>query len=145
MKTAKILIALALWIISPLSAQNITNKLGDGGVFTIKDASTDFVTLKQSNGYLGIGTTTPNNLLQVANLINFDTPLQSTALGVQALLSNTGDHNTGVGAYALLANTSGLENTAAGARAMYSNISGSFNTAFGTYALRDNLENYNTG
>jgi hypothetical protein len=81
--------------------------------------------------------------------------LGNTAVGVDALLSNTtGYDNTASGAAALFANTTGYRNTASGRRALYfntswentatgfealySNTGGAFNTASGSEALRAN-------
>ncbi len=46
--------------------QHVTNTLGTNGVFSIKDGATTFFSLRQSDGYIGIGTTTPNAKLQVS-------------------------------------------------------------------------------
>lgn len=89
-------------------------------------------------GNLGIGTTSPNNLLQVANLINFDNTNGNTWLGYQNGISNTGYSNTGMGYNALYSNTSGNNNTAIGMNAMYWNTSGYYNTAIGSNALFHN-------
>ena len=69
-----------------------------------------------------------------------------TALGFQALFSNTqGFNNTATGYQALFNNTLGLENTAIGSRALFSNIGGIDNTAIGISALISNTEGfYNT-
>jgi len=97
-----------------------------------------------NTGNVGIGTTTPNNLLQVANLINFDPTLQNTWLGYQNGASNTtGPYNTGVGYQALYANTTGSANTANGFRALYYNTTGSNNTANGMQALAFNTTGSN--
>lgn len=47
-----------------------------------------------SNGYVGIGTTTPNNTLQVNNLIKFDDTKYSTFIGYASGTSNTGNNNS---------------------------------------------------
>jgi hypothetical protein len=132
------------WAI-PMSAQSITNKLGPGGVFTIKDATHDFFTVRQSDGSVGIGTTSPNNLFQVAHLISFDPFSGSTGLGIDALSSNVSAGNTATGIHALVANTGGTFNTATGAYALSHNIGGNYNTAVGMEALNDNTGSYNTG
>lgn len=62
----------------------------------------------------------------------------NTALGVGALLSNTGTDNTATGNDALESNTTGYENTASGTTALQKNTSGQANTATGSAALQDN-------
>jgi hypothetical protein len=69
-----------------------------------------------------------------------------TALGYQALISNTsGINNTAIGYEALRYNTQGASNTASGYQALYFNQTGSHNTASGEQALRLNSSgNLNT-
>src|SRR5262245_4391647 len=85
-----------------------------------------------------------------------DVPLQNTAIGPDALTSNTtggfntasgygalfnnttGGANTATGAFALLGNTTGNSNTASGTSALLNNTTGSFNTASGSGALFSN-------
>ena len=65
--------------------------------------------------------------------------LSNTALGHQALLSNTtGFDNTAHGDAALRNNTTGYQNTALGYQALMSHTTGIRNTATGTYALKNN-------
>ena len=62
-----------------------------------------------------------------------------TALGAQALASNTsGSNNTAIGASALSSNTTGGNNTAVGSSALVSNTTTSGNTAFGYQTLFSN-------
>ena len=63
----------------------------------------------------------------------------NTAVGDQALASNTGESNTAAGFQALSSNTDGNENTATGARALFANINGGNNTALGSFALSSNV------
>ena len=87
-------------------------------------------------GRVGIGTTSPNNLLQVRELINFDNSKWNTFLGYQAGDSiTTGYFNTAVGYHALYSGAAGIRNTAVGRNALYSNTTGSDNTATGARAL----------
>lgn len=58
-----------------------------------------------------------------------------TAVGYQALASNTGNYNTANGFQALILNTSGSANTSSGHQSLYSNTTGSYNVAFGQQAL----------
>ncbi len=96
-----------------------------------------FVLLNPTGGNVGIGTTTPNNKLQVAGLINFDPTLYNTFLGIgvggKAVAGAV--ENTGVGYSALFNTTSGCCNTAFGSRNLSSNTTGSMNTALGYQVL----------
>jgi len=67
----------------------------------------------------------------------------STFLGEAALLFNSGNANTAIGAEALNFNTTGRFNTATGAGALQSNTTGGFNTATGTVALSSNTTGSN--
>jgi trimeric autotransporter adhesin len=104
------------------------------------NSSTTYMSLVADK--LGIGTTTPNNLLQVKDLINFDNTYYNTALGYKTLYSNTsGSDNTANGYQALYNNTSGTDNTAIGYKTLYSNT-GADNTATGSHALYNNTTGY---
>jgi len=67
---------------------------------------------------------------------------ENTAVGDQALVSNTGESNTATGFRALFSNTTGSRNTATGAHALENNISGDFNDAVGVTALASNLDGF---
>ncbi len=98
-----------------------------------------------SNNYVGIGMTNPNNLLQVKDLINFgnNNNTYGTAIGYQAGKAHTGDFNTFVGYQAGYSGTGG-SNSALGYNALHANSSGAENTAMGMYALTaDTTGNYN--
>jgi hypothetical protein len=122
-----------------------------------------------ANGNVGIGIATPNNRLQVVDLINFDNTDFNTFLGFQAgknvvagaqyntfigyqagFMSSTGasslaDYNTAIGYQTLFSNTTGRQNTAVGSYALYSNTTGIYNTAIGDGALYSNTTGgYNT-
>ena len=65
-------------------------------------------------------------------------------MGVNALFSNTAGGNTGIGANALRANTTGFQNTAVGHGALFDNTDGAFNTATGASVLTLNTSDANT-
>jgi trimeric autotransporter adhesin len=63
----KILAIIFVCLISTsVFAQDITNTLAPGGKFIVKDASTTFFSIRQADGYIGIGTETPGVKLQVS-------------------------------------------------------------------------------
>ncbi|MEZ5012906.1 MAG: tail fiber domain-containing protein [Chitinophagales bacterium] len=124
-------------------------------------------------GNVGIGTTAPNELLEVRNgdarindltigkgnnnvygntaigrlvLGAVTTGGSNTAVGNVAMYYNTtGYSNTAVGGATLRANTSGFYNAAVGYGALNNNTSGSNNTSFGAYALfQSTSTSYNT-
>jgi len=146
------------------SQNNITNTLGTGGAFTIKDGSTTFFTLSQSDGHITLPETRSPSTLGVifkgAKKFIHDfnptgAPGYNTFLGSNAgnfTMSYVGNkdasYNTGVGAGALLSLTTGFENTALGYSSLVSNTTGSLNTALGTNSLISNttgFENTATG
>jgi len=87
-------------------------------------------------GKVGIGTPTPNNLLQVAGLIDFDPINYNTFLGESiGSVNTTGSNNTATGRLALYANTTGTSNAAYGNGALAMNDVGDANTAIGDIAL----------
>jgi hypothetical protein len=120
-------------------SQNITNTLGTGGSFTIKDASNNFLTLSQSTGQV--------NILKSLRLENTYT----SDLGIlfkesDRFLHNYGTNNTFLGVNSGNFNMSGLNNTAIGLNCLYSNTSGSFNTGLGSYSLSNNTTgSFNSG
>ena len=67
----------------------------------------------------------------------------NTAVGAAALESNTANNNTACGSYALNANTTGDGNTATGIDALMLNINGSTNTANGASTLFHNTSGSN--
>jgi hypothetical protein len=72
------------------------------------------------------------------------TGTNNTALGYQALLSNTtGDENSALSSGVLRTNTTGARNTGAGLNALYANTTGSDNSAFGRGTLQTNTTGSN--
>jgi hypothetical protein len=76
-------------------------------------------------------------------LLSNTTGFQNTALGYRAgYFTTTGYNNVAIGAYALNSNITGTNNIAIGEEVMYSG-SGDFNIAIGTSALRATTGSYN--
>jgi hypothetical protein len=117
----------------------------------------------KSNGYVGIGITTPtakldvdgdsrfngvlvgrgggdiatNTRIGLGTLANNTSGAYNSALGTNALISNTvGSYSLAFGASALASNTTGNSNLGIGGWALFSNISGSDNLAIGINAGR---------
>jgi hypothetical protein len=115
---------------------------------------------------IGIGTTTPNNLIQVYDLIDFDNIEYNTKIGYQSgknivsgAVSNTyigyqaglssatlgtslADHNIGIGHQALYVNTTGYANVAIGTSALSRNTTGYHNFGIGYLAMSVNTTGY---
>jgi len=91
------------------------------------------------------GCLTNDNTVLGDDALLSNTGFDNTAVGNQALPSNTtGYLNTATGSYALQNNTTGVQNTATGG-GLSSNTTGSFNTATGNGALAYNTTgNFNT-
>ena len=67
-----------------------------------------------------------------------DSSSLNTAFGVNALPGDTGNFNTAIGFNAIFSNTSGNDNTATGFQALQNNTTGHDNTANGLQALQSN-------
>ena len=147
MKT--LLISISFLISTSVFSQNIINTLGIGGTFSIKDASTNYFTLTQSNGQVNI----------LKNLRLENTTLSSQGVlfkGSERFLHNYGSfntflgvnsgnfsmtdaaYNTGIGHSTLLSLSTGVLNTAVGYKALYNNNTGSNNTALGVNCMLSN-------
>jgi hypothetical protein len=142
-------------------ALTVNNNTSTGNIFEAQDGGSAVFTIADG-GNVGIGTTTPNNLIQVQDLINFSNADYKTLLGYQAgkydlgqystylgyqsgssdndtNKTNAADYNTGIGSFSLYSNTTGFGNSANGSYALHLNTSGSRNTANGYQALYSNL------
>jgi hypothetical protein len=117
----------------PSPGNNLDNY--DGSTFT------DLMTISPS-GKVGIGIITPNNLIQVKDLINFDNARYGTLLGYQAGNVNTGNYNTFVGYNSGLANTTGYESTFVGQGSGQANSTGYENAFFGQNSGYSNTTGY---
>jgi trimeric autotransporter adhesin len=116
------------------------------------------------SGYVGIGTTTPSQQLEITK--NFSLPVTTGSTvgviysGAERYIHNygdynffagvdagnfsmTGDYNVGIGVRALQASSSGSYNTANGYQALYSNETAGDNTAVGYNALYS--QSFNNG
>jgi hypothetical protein len=89
----------------------------------------------------------PNSVDNTAigqNALQSNSASENTAVGAYVLQANTsGDSNTGLGAGVLYNNTTGFNNVALGVAALFENVSGRSNNAIGYDALRDNTGSYN--
>ena len=113
------------WLATNMSGSNIsitgsTGIIGNttitGSLSTTQDAIINGLTVGKGSGSL------PSN----------------TALGVQALVSSSGDNNVAIGFRTLTANVGGSENVAVGRLALQVNTSGAANCAIGDIALGSN-------
>jgi hypothetical protein len=153
----KIMVALAVasCFAYPANAQNITNTLGSSGTFTIKDGSTTFFSLSQSNGHITLPATSEGSTLGaiykgadrfIHNFHATGTNGNNTFVGVNAgnfsmsmsTAIEDASANTGVGAASLSSLTTGRENSGFGTETLQLTETGSSNTAVGFQTLRFN-------
>ncbi len=164
MKKWFLFFVLCIWP-TAIFSQNITNTLGVSGLFRIKDASNNYLTVTQSTGYLSLNKSLviPNTTDSTLGVIFKDTNrfihnygvfntfmginsgnftmsgIANIAIGDYSFFSNTtGDKNTAVGFQSLYNNTEGHENTAVGLNSLYYNTRGNKNTALGSSSLVHN-------
>ena len=116
---------------SAMTGSSLTTNEGD-----ITGGSGKFqgVTIGRGGGYIDTNTAIGNDALP-SNTNGHE----NTASGYQALFNNkTGDQNTASGLGALYKNIGGNNNTACGAAVLYNNTTGNYNTASGFTALKLN-------
>ena len=149
------LVMFYLMFASTVFSQSITNTLGTGGVFTIKDATNNFFTLSQSTGQVNIlrslrlENTTSSSLgvlFKGTNPFLHNYGTENTFLGINSgNFTMTGIYNTAMGSNSLSFNTTGSYNTAVGWNSLFYNTTGNQNTAVGLSSLVfNNGGNYNT-
>ena len=132
-------------------SQNITNTLGAGGLFKIKDAANDYLTLTQSTGQVNILKTlrlenttssTTGVIFKGVNRFIHDLGSNNTFMGRYSgnftLISGSAINNTGVGQYSLESLTTGNDNAAVGYFSLRLNAIGDANTAVGYTSLSSN-------
>jgi hypothetical protein len=113
-----------------------------GNLRTTMDASINSITVGRGGGNDPTNTVVGLSALQ-ANISSINTGIYNTAVGYQALKTNTGGLGiTAVGYQALQANTTGINNTAVGVLALQANTTGADNTAVGREALPSNTSGY---
>jgi len=95
-------------------------------------------TAEGTNALLSLTTGQNNTAVGVNSLSSTTTGGWNTAIGAGALRFNTGVENTAVGFQALFNNTTGISNTANGYQALFGNTDGFSNTANGAFALSNN-------
>jgi len=134
---------------------SINNTIGSSGSFTVKDGSTTFLTLTQSDGYLSLAKSlslpattdaTVGVIFKGTDPFIHDYQASGTSglntfLGIGAgnfTMSGSGleaSFNTAVGASALSSLTTGEGNSAMGYRSLEANTAGFENSAFGNLTL----------
>jgi hypothetical protein len=138
-------------------AQGITNTLGPGGNFVIKDVTTSYFILRQTDGTIILPSMIPGSLsgsiFKGENRF-LHTYRGSGTNGFNIFLGiNSGNFtmggsagessfNNGVGAYALSSLTTGSWNSAFGNESLRSNTTGYENSAFGNMSLASNTSGY---
>ncbi|MBI4646697.1 MAG: hypothetical protein HY738_08945 [Bacteroidia bacterium] len=148
-------------IVNCATAGRILKSDGTDAVCTVTPVYEDAV-----NSRIGIGTSTPNEQLEITG--SFRIPVTTASNGIIKMDANpyihsfggtsnffagvnagnltlTSSNNTGIGYQALLSSTSGISNTAVGYNSLYSNTDGAGNFAGGYQSMyyAQSLNNYN--
>ena len=149
------LILLLLMFATPVFSQSIINTVGTDGVFAIKDATNNFLTVSQTTGLVNILRTfrlentfnsTTGIMFKGADRFMHNYGANNMFMGISSgNFTMTGTDNTVIGMNTLRNNTTGYQNTAMGLNALSDNVSGSYMTAFGYKSLSSNYNGfYNT-
>jgi hypothetical protein len=144
---------LANYYMTPLAGAAVVGT-ADASTLELRTSNTPRIDIL-SSGNVGVGTTSPAALLDVAGNINFSglisyqgAPVQqfsstsnNVATGISALSNAglTGTENTAVGNFALTGDTAGSSNTGIGYSALKSNTGGNENTAVGAQSLENTV------
>ncbi len=157
MKKNTILLFSILISLSCFAQNDITNTLGTNGSFIIKDGTTTFFSLSQSDGHITLPVTTSPSLGVIFKgtdrFIHDFAPTgsygENTFIGINSgnftmtySSDNDASHNTGVGNSALSSLTTGFYNTALGYRSLFLNTTGNSNTAVGEESLYYNTSGF---
>ena len=165
MKTNHFLVTIVVFITFATSTflysqNNITNTLGTNGVFSIKDANAEYLTINQSTGEVNIlnglrlqetgNSSITGVIFRGASRFIHDfrptgAPGYNTFIGSNSgnftmsySASNDASNNTGVGYSTLSGLTTGWGNTAFGSSSLANNTTGNHNTALGGNSLFSN-------
>lgn len=149
-----IILTLSVLLLSKVSAQNITNTLGTNGTFSIKDQSTTYLSLNQTDGSLSINRNLmlSNTGAQMTGFIfkggqrfihNFQGPggdKGNLFIGINSgnFALNNAARNTSIGSGTMGAIFDGVNNSAFGYFSLTSNFQGSNNSSFGSYSMYSN-------
>ncbi len=155
MKNLITLFTLMFISFSVFAQNNITNTIGIGGAFTVKDASGNFLQVSQSTGNVSIlksidlentGNSSTIGVIfkGVSHFLHNFQPSGSstnTFLGINSgnfTMSSANGFNTGLGTNTLNSLTTGYSNTALGSFSLNSTTTGIENTASGYMSLFNN-------
>ena len=168
MKTTFFTTTLLVVVAASLFSQtgSINNTLGTGGSFNVKDGSTTFLSLSQSNGYLSLNKSLTLPLTTTSALgVIFKGPDRfmhdykapgsvgyNTFVGVNSgnftmsapSFSFEASYNSAVGYSSLTALTIGYGNSAFGLYSLAATTAGDYNSAFGIYSLYNTTGSDNT-
>ena len=155
-----LILAMCIFFPTFVFSQSITNSLGTDGVFTIKDATNNFLTLSQSTGEVNIlkslrlENTTSLDLGIIFKgsdrfIHNYQPPTvqgNNTYIGINSgnfTMTGTSttscSNNTGIGYNSLFNSTTGSLNTGVGSFSLFNNAQANSNTGIGYSSLYSNI------